>query len=138
MSFNLFRKSQPVQLDIRQNYKKLAEDFCRQYYSHYDNNFLELSHVYYPDSQFTYQGQEFTGFNTLLKKLFENGIGKFTHYSMNITSQPIGPSHMLININGLVSLNDSIFTNKFIETLFVKRDDMNNLHVCSTIFKVVE
>ena len=137
MSFNLFRANNPQLIDIRHNYKELAEELCRYYYTIYDNNFQELANIYYADSQFTYQDQEITGFNTLLQKLRETTVSKFTHYDMNVSAQPIGSSNLIITVIGSIALNDSIFMNKFIETLYIQRDDANVLRVCSTIFKIL-
>lgn len=138
MSFNLFRANNTQTIDMRHNYKQIAEELCKHYYTAYDNNFQDLINVYYTDSQFTYQDQEITGFNTLLQKLRESGITSFTHYDMNVSAQPIGPSNILITVIGSISFNNSIFLNKFIETLYIQRDDSNVLRICSTIFKIID
>lgn len=138
MSFNLIRTNGSQLIDVRNNYKQIADDFLPKYYTVYDNNFNELSTLYYPDSQFTYQDNELIGFNALSQKLYESGVYKFTHHNMTISTQPIGPSNMIITIIGLISLNDSIFTNKFVETLYIQRNDQNKFGICSTIFKMLE
>ena len=137
MSFTLFRSNNQL-TDIRYNYKQLAEEVCKCYYTAYDNNFLELANVYYNDSQFTYQDHEFSGFNTLVQVLRGNNINKFTHHNMNVSSQPIGPNNLLITVIGSISFNDSIFMNKFIETIYMQKDDANILRICSTIFKIID
>jgi Nuclear transport factor 2 (NTF2) domain len=139
MSFTLFRSNNNSQLiDIRYNYKQLAEELCKYYYTAYDNNFMALANVYYDDSQFTYQDNEFSGFNTLLQALRGNNINKFTHHNMTASAQPIGPNNLLIVVYGSISFNDSIFMNKFIETLYLQKDDSNVMRICSTIFKVID
>lgn len=139
MSFTLFRSNNNSQLtDIRHNYKQLAEELCKYYYTAYDNNFLELANVYYNDSQFTYQDHEFSGFNTFVQILRGNNINKFTHHNMNVAAQPIGPNNLLITVYGSISFNDSIFMSKFIETIYLQKDDANILRICSTIFKIID
>ncbi|QKF93730.1 nuclear transport factor 2 [Fadolivirus algeromassiliense] len=136
MSFNLIRT--PNLIDVRPIYKNIADEFCKYYYTLYDSNFPMLHTVYYSDAQFTYQDVEFTGFNNLLHALINHGIYKFTHHSLNITAQPIGPNDIMILVCGLLSLNDSIYQNKFVETIYLHRDEINNMRVCSTVFKIVD
>ena len=145
MSFNLFRTYQPTQqlqsqlhlIDVKQYYKQIANDFIPKYYAVYDTNFNELSNIYYPNSQFSYQDDEFIGFNALLEKLKINNIYKFTHYAMNVSVQPMGSENLVITIFGSMSVNDSILINHFIETLYIQRDNKNNFGVYSTIFKII-
>lgn len=138
MSFTLVRTVHPNLADVRLNYKQIADEFCKYYYTLYDANMALLSTLYYPESQFTYQDSEFNGFDNLLNGLRMNGIYKFTHHSLNITTQPFGPANIIINIIGILSINDSIYQNKFIETIVLQRDDFNMLRIFSTIFKIIE
>jgi len=138
MSFNLFRVSHSNSIDIRINYKQLADEFCKYYYSLYDTNFILLNNFYNQASQFTFQDEEILGFNNLLEKLRSNGYYKFTHNNMKINSQPIGQNNLLINILGNISINDSIFQNKFIETIILQKDNLNKFEIFSTIFKIID
>lgn len=138
MSFNLVRTVNSNLIDIRPNYKHIADEFCKYYYTVYDTNFPALSQLYYFDSQFTYQEQEFNGFNIWINGLVNSGVHKFTHHSLNITAQPLSPSDLIITILGTLSVNDSIYQNKFIEILILRRDENNTIHICSTIFRLVE
>lgn len=135
MSFNLIRTTNCI--DIRTNYKQLADEFCKYYYSLYDTNFYQLSNLYYQDAQFTYLDEEILGFNNFFEKLKINGNYKFTHHQMNINAQPIGQNNLLISIVGTISINDSIYQNKFIETILIQKDDFNRILICSTIFKFI-
>ncbi len=146
MSFNLFRTTQTtpidIKIDIKVNvkikYKQIADEFCRQYYSVYDENFSNLVDLYYTDSQFTYLDQEFIGFNNLLQKIKSFGINKFVHNNLNITAQPIGNNYIIISIVGQIIINNSVFPNKFMETIYVQITDENKFKVCSTIFKLLD
>jgi hypothetical protein len=57
---------------------------------------------------------------------------------MNIVVQPIGPANLIITVSGFISLNSSLILNKFVETIFIQRDNNNLLYVCSTVFKITE
>jgi hypothetical protein len=137
MSFNLINIQQSNLIDMRTYYKKIAEEFCIKYYSVYDNNYAALKDLYYLDSQFTYQDQEFIGFDTLTNKLRDSGIYKFTHHNMNVTTQPIGPNQMILTILGHISINNSSIKNNFVETISIFRDDYNIMRIGGTIFKIV-
>lgn len=135
MSFTL----RPNLIDAKLNYKQIADEFCKYYYSKYDTNFDSLTSLYYPDSQFTYQDEEVSGFINLLNKIKSNGVYKFTHHNMKVNTQPIGSKHILINVYGTLSLNDSIYQNKFNETILLQRsEDNNNFSICSTIFRLLD
>ena len=138
MSFNLVRTIQPIVTDMRNVYKLCAEEFCKYYYATYDSNFNNLWSVYYTDSQFTYLDSEMVGFDNLCNGLRLNGVLKFTHNNLVITAQPVGSAHLLITVVGTVAFNDTIFQNKFIETLLLHRHDSNRLYVCNTIFKLTD
>lgn len=138
MSFNLTRLPTPKLIDIRSNYQEITEEFCKYYYSIYDTNFIALSTLYYLESQFTFQNEEFIGFYNLVNKIKSHGLEKFTHSNLNVNVQPIGQKNLEIIIYGHISLNDSIFSNKFIENVILQRDDNNRIFVISTIFKIIE
>lgn len=134
MSFIL----RPNLVDVKLNYKQIADEFCKQYYTKIDTNFESLNIYYYPDSQFTYQDEEIISYVNLLNKLKNNGIYKFTHYDMKVNTQPLGPKHLLIVVHGNLSLNDSIYQNKFMETFLLQREDNNHFLIYSQIFKLIE
>ena len=137
MSFNLFRTNPTPLTDIKTKYKQIANDFCRQYYNVYDENFNNLIDLYCTDSQFTYLDQEFIGFSDFLQKIRNLGIHKFFHNNLNITAQPIGDNYLLICIIGQVTINSTL-QNKFMETIYVQVTNDNKLKVGSTIFKLLD
>jgi hypothetical protein len=138
MSFNISGTQSTYVVDVRNNYKTIAEDFCIKYYTIYDNNFMDLNNIYYAESQFTFLGNEIIGFSNFVNKLRDLGIYKFLHHNMNIVVQPIGPANLIITVSGFISLNSSLILNKFVETIFIQRDNNNLLYVCSTVFKITE
>ena len=83
-----------------------------------------LSSLYFQDAQFVFKDEELNYYN-FMEKLKYLGYYKFTHNNMNINTQAIGPNNLLINVIGLVSINDSIYQNKFIETIFLQKDNNN-------------
>jgi hypothetical protein len=141
MSFNIFKISEQKNInlkDLRLNYKQVASSFCTNYYSLYDYRFADLAQLYLPESQFTYSDREITGFqnfSTIIKKLeFE----RFVHQDMNITVQPIGSSNMVISVIGFITINNAVFPSRFMENLIIQRNDNNELHIVSTIFKIID
>lgn len=141
MNFSWAIKSNQIsnnQIDVRLNYRRITEEFCKYYYFLYDTNFFQLNGLYLPDSYFTYLDEEFVGFNSLYEKIRQNNIYKFTHHKMNITSQPVGEKTLLIMTTGCLTINDSIFQQKFAETILLQRDDNNNFFVNRTIFRLIE
>ena len=138
MSFSLVRQGQSNFEDIGLVYQKLVYDFCTQYYTAFDSNMQNLSTVYYPNSQFTYQDSDVVGFTNFSNLLILKGVSKLTHYNMHISSQPLRPNGVLISVVGLVSINDSINLNKFSETFVLIRDDSNVFRVFSTILKIFD
>lgn len=135
MSFNLVKPNQNI-VDVRLSYKHIAEEFCKYYYTLYDANFSLLASLYYPQSQFTYQHIEVSGFDNLLN--FVGYDTKFTHHNLNVAVQPIGHANLMITVTGTITMNDSIFQHRFVETLFIQKDDCNRLKVFGTVFKVIE
>lgn len=127
-----------ITTDIRNCYKTLADSFCKYYYSFYDINLLALNNLFYPNTQFTFNNEELYGFNNFVNKLNSLGYYKFTHYTMEVNSQPIGPNHLLLNIYGIMSVNDSILRHKFIETILIQKDLDQSYHIYSVIFKFVQ
>lgn len=138
MSFSLVRKVDPNLVDVRTNYKKIAEDLLTLYYNTYDSDYSGLTRMYYSDSQFTYRDYEFYGFENLVKLWREKyGVFKFTHTIVHSTVQPIGKTDLLVSVHGTLSVNNSVHADKFIETLLIRREDDNTFKIMSTIFKIV-
>lgn len=139
MSFSLIRKVDPNLVDVRTNYKNIAGDFLTYYYNTYDTDFPRLNSLYHKESQFTFRDHEFHGFDTLLNLVINTyKINKFTHSVAHATVQPIGNSDLLIVIHGMISVNNSLHFDKYIETIILRRNDNNIFGVLSTIFKLVQ
>lgn len=139
MSFSLIRKVDPNLVDVRTNYKNIAGDLLTTYYNIYDSNFPELGRMYYQDSQFTYRNHEFYGFQNLLSLLKDKyNIFKFTHNVIHSTIQPVGKTDLLVMVHGSLIVNNLTHSDKFIETLLIRRDDNNKFYILSTIFKIVD
>ncbi len=137
MTFNPNTRSNNL-VDVKVNYKRITEEFCRQYYSLYDNNFPGLSQMYKPESCFTYLDEEIQGFSNFVEKLRQFNIYKFTHQSVNVNSQPVGDRTVLIVVTGKLCVNNSTYEQKFTETIMLQRDDQNRFFIYHTIFKLVE
>ena len=134
MSFILQRFNQNV--DPLNSYLLIAQDFCTRYYAAYDVNLLNLADCYYINSQFTVQDKETVGFQNWYNLIRSYGYTKFSHTNMTITTQPIHNLYILISVAGTVYLNDWGFSNSFVETILLQRDEYNNFRVFSTILKI--
>lgn len=138
MSFSLIRKVDPNLVDVRANYKQIAEELLSIYYNTYDADYTGLTRMYYPDSQFTYRDYEFFGFENLVKLWREKyNVFKFTHTVVHSTVQPVGKTDLLVSVHGTLSVNNSLYQDKFVETLLIRREDDNTFRIMSTIFKIV-
>ena len=141
MSFNLYpTHSQNIKLlDCRKDYKEIVEQFCKVYYAIYDNDFVNLSNVYIPDALFSYLEENMVGFEQYVDKIRSNGIRKFLHHKVSVTSQPINKKTLVITSVGHISVNDSTILNRFSETIILQRSDYNNkMYITNTIFKLID
>lgn len=136
MSLQLFNMSYFNNYPDIKDFRLIAEEFSKYYYTTYDNNFLELSNLCIPNTLFTYLDTELIGFNKLLEKIRYENIFRFNHKEIHINFQPVGNSGILISSHGTISLNDSIFENKFTETILINRDDNNRFYIVNSIFKL--
>lgn len=141
MSFNLYpTQSQNIKLlDFRKDYKDVVEQFCKVYYVLYDNDFVNLSNVYISDALFSYLDENLVGFEQYLNKIKSNGIRKFLHHKVGVTSQPINKKTLVITAVGHISINDSTILNRFSETIILQRSEYNNkIYITNTIFKLID
>ena len=126
-------------LDVIINYKKITEEFCNYYYSNYDNNYLQLSSLYRNKSLFTYLDEELTGFDQMVNKIKQYGINKFKHHEIKINAQPIHNKMLIINATGIMSVNNSLQREKFVETIILQRENKKNtFFISNTIFKLIK
>jgi len=124
--------------NLRQKYKELTKKFCKDYYFTYDNKFPHLKSLYKPESMFTYLDDEIQGFNKYLQRIKDYGIKKFKHYKINVNSQPVGKSTLLISVNGQISINNSNKKNNFMETILLQKSNDNKYFIYHTIFKLIK
>lgn len=125
-------------IDVNYKYKQIAEEFCKYYYNIYDNDFKKLASTFHPDAQFTLNNLEIGGFENYNRFLEQNGTRKFEHHDVIVSCQPIGDSNLILTVHGTMSINDSIFVNKFMETLFIQRNEFNRFYVFSCMLKIFE
>lgn len=149
MSFNLYNSGYNNKLvnsyntgytnavDFRIHYAELGKQFCAQYYTLYDTNFPALSTLYHPNSCITFAGDECIGFNNYNNKVIYGGYYSFTHHNVEITVQPLGHNLLLISSNGVISINDSIFKQRFTETIILQQMDNNQIFVINSVFKII-
>lgn len=136
--FNTTLQSTFHPIDVSQVYKQIAEEFSKYYYSLYDTTFVHLSTIYPPDAKFTYLDEEIIGFPNYYEHLRHRNIYKFTHYTINVTSQPLNNKSLLLIATGIMSVNDAIYQNRFSEMIVIQRDDQNKFFVTHTIFKLCD
>lgn len=147
MSFKLYpnnnyNSSDNSILDCITNYKSIAQEFCNQYYSIYDQNYRNLKKFYSSNCLITLQDNEFMGFDNFVKCLENHNINKIIHHGMNVQSQPINTQALLVTINGVVSLltdnsnNNSI--NKFTETIILQRNKQNQIFITNQVLKLTD
>lgn len=124
---------------IRNSYKKIAEEFCRFYYTNYDNSFMELVHLYTADSKFTFLDNEIIGFNNLYDLLVNKyGVKSIAHNVTSVYSQPLGDKTVLVQAVGEVIINNCGVKEKFVETFILQYStQFNSFFVCGTTFIVV-
>mgnify|MGYP001277524331 CR=1 FL=1 len=123
---------------VRNNYKEIGEEFVKYFYSTFDNNFLELVHLFDSDSKFTYLDQEVVGFNNLYSSLTNHfGINKIEHIIDDVKSQPLGDKTVIIQVKGRVSTNDQNPVN-FVESFLLQyRFETKSFFCHSDIFNVI-
>lgn len=124
--------------DIRYNYKKVAEEFCKEYYTRYDNNFLSLGEFFKSNSLITFMDEELTGFQNLCDRLRISNINSFRHIKFHVNAQPVGDDSVLLVVKGTISVNGNLSINNFTETVLIRRDSFNRFFVENAIFKLTE
>jgi hypothetical protein len=136
MSFNLI-KTQKI-ANPQADYKHIAQQFCLEYYTLYDENVENLGKMYYSESLFLYLDNEITGFNNWINALKQNNYNKFTHHNMNVSAIPINDTNLQVTIYGTLTLNNNMIENKFVENILLQRDNNNTFYICTTLFKFID
>lgn len=128
-----------IQYNIQNDYKKISEGFCKEYYSTYDNNFVQLGSFFKPESKITFLEEEMIGFGNLLQQVQHNyNIHNFHHKIQSIDSQPVGSMTILVTITGEIIVNNNASGNKFTETLILQQDQSNSFYVYHSIMRLME
>lgn len=137
MSFHLTRLSR-TNAHVTMDYKRIAEEFCLEYYTLYDNNIESLQKLYHPEAKFVYLDHEFISFHNWSNALRCNNYYKFTHNDMSINVIAVNNLNLLITITGTMIVNNSCLEQKFTENILLQKDVGNNFYICTTIFKFLE
>ena len=141
------KNNQNNKINIKDNYRKIIENFCNKFYATYDNNINELYKYFYDDAYITCSistqnpcyttFNEFTGCNDVINKLYDLNILNFTHHSINISGQPLDNDSILLNIHGIIYINNSLIKNKYIETIVLQRNNQGNFYINNLIIKIL-
>jgi hypothetical protein len=122
---------------VMTDYKRIAEEFCLEYYKLYDDNVEKLKKMYHPDSKFVYFDHEFAGFDEWFKTIKYNNFIKFTHMNMSVNVIPVSELNLLMTIIGTIYINNT--ERKFTENIMLQKDNYgNNFLICTTMFKLIE
>lgn len=135
MSFYLTRTN--TNTNVMTDYKKIAEAFCLEYYTAYDDNIEKLRKFYHADAKFLYFDHEFNGFNEWYNVIKHNNFYRFVHLNMDVNVIPICDSNLLITITGGIQINNSGEI-KFVENILLQKDNNNNFCICTTMFKLLQ
>ena len=142
MSFYLYN-TQKMDLssndvNVREHYAKLGEEFSKHYYTIYDNNFDQLGSVFSENPYITFLNDKLGSFNEFRNRARQHNIYKFHHYNLCGNLQPIDSEKLLITITGKLSINNQIHIYKFIETIILQRTGGNHFLVTNTMFQLVD
>ena len=124
--------------DFRTSHKQTAEEFKRTFYSIFTCNSPNYVTYFHPSAQITYNDVDIIGAGHLIEALKMNGISKLSFSRVHISSQALNESVMVMNVTGSVSYNDSIFSNRFTETIVLSRDNYNKGLITNYIFKLAD
>jgi hypothetical protein len=124
-------------INVMLDYKHIAQEFCIEYYTLYDENVEKLKKMYHCDSKFIYMDHEFSGFDNWMSALKQNGYWKFNHKNMSVNVIPICDTNISINITGRVSINN-MNEERFTENIMLQKDGYNNFYICTTMFKTLD
>jgi len=124
--------------DVTNNYQELGEEFCKHYYTIYDNNFRDLGHLFGDNPRITFMDSRYGHYGNLLSDIYAKGIWDFTHHEINGNSQPIGQYGLLVNITGTLSVNQESARYHFTETVILEQGTNGNWHIHNLIFKVLD
>jgi hypothetical protein len=138
MSFTLIKNGNSTNsnVNVMFEYKKIAQEFCLEYYTLYDDNVDKLKKMYHTEAKFIYLDHEINGFDNWIVALRQNGYYKFTHYNMNINVIPLCNDNLSITITGKMSINNNQ-EQRFTENIMLQKDG-NNFYICTTMFRTIE
>lgn len=126
-------------IDVRNSYKQITEEFVNHYYTVYDQNIINLANMFTADSKFTWNSNEVVGFNNLLSHLKQNNITSVTHNITEYTGQPLGVKSLLITIVGDIRNDNLNQHSKFTESIILQYcDDIECFIIHNSIFTTIE
>ena len=125
-------------LDIRTCYKKIAFDFCNNYYRIWDTNFPMIKDVYNNNPKITYFDRNFKNINTWSNYINNyQGVNKFEHINFSGTAHVLDRSNILIHVTGTITVNNSIYWRKYSETIIIRKNIWDKWYVTNSIFKLI-
>jgi len=90
-------------INISLLYSKIAEDFCKYYYTKISNNSLQdVLPLFHNDVICTLNGEEFKGNINWLLKFTKHGVYKLQYLNIIGSSQPLNNTQILISVKGIV------------------------------------
>lgn len=101
------------------DYKEVAAQFCKYYYSVYGINYEAMKSLYKNNALITYNGIEIMGADNFLPKL-KNEINQFTtrHTLLKYLAQPLNNSYL---ITGIVEKYNNGVTSTYTETFILEK-----------------
>lgn len=117
------------------HYRIITKKFCQLYYKTHDENYHELKGLYPDNCKITYLNKEYTSFKDVAYYLLIDDVKNFTHHTINVTSQPLSESTILITCDGTLTVNYNQ-TKHFIDT-FILQNYNDTYYITNHIFKVI-
>ena len=125
-------------LNFKTNFKKIAEEFCKQYYTTYDTNIHSLSNFFANDVLISFLHDDYIGFSSFKNSIiYHYHAERFIHHGMNVSVQPISDNALVINVNGSFSVNYTYNSFNFTETIVLQQNSKGEICVTNLILKIV-
>jgi hypothetical protein len=141
MSFTLNKKGSLKSfgsVNLFNDYKTIAENFCKEYYTLYDDNVEKMQKLYHPEAKFVYFDHEINTYNSWLNALKHNGFYKFSHGDMVVNVVPLNDTNLNILVIGKILINNGWTEHKFCENIMLQKDGDNCFYICTTMFRIVD
>jgi len=109
------------EMQIEIPYAHIVNEFVQLFYSQFDNTLGSLHYLFAQRASITYNNVVFDNYNTLLNKLIELHMFRFAHQITRVHSQQISDCVFLINVVGMVCVNNTICS-KFVDVFVIKKE----------------